>query len=128
MEFIPIYKYFVHKRNDEDFQIDNKDISGDSTAACLNSKSGKKYCTNTNLRLNIENPRLVLLENIRQSCIHLVGKKDDYWNYMEAFADTCANKDKPDFTKACADKVITKVEIDKQAIENCMKEEVACKF
>jgi hypothetical protein len=77
------------------------------------------------LELNIENPRIVLLENIRQTCIYKESKElDDYWNYMSTFAEKCADPRKFDFSKSCADKVIKEVGLNKVDIESCMTKEV----
>lgn len=49
MKFRPIYKYFVHNKNDEIYESDSEDVSGASTKPCITSATGTKYCTSSNL-------------------------------------------------------------------------------
>lgn len=44
---------------------------------------------------------------------------------MSTFAEKCANPIKPDYTKDCADKIISSLSLDKSAIDSCISNEVA---
>jgi len=94
--FTPIYKYQEPYYFEED----------EKKNACVLDK----YCGGYNAALNVFDPSLILLENIRQKCLYeryyptsLYFEK--YWTYMMKFAENCADENAPDFTLECADKV-----------------------
>lgn len=74
----------------------------------------------------------VLLENVRQLCIHQIYKLEvpmelfklkifwspQYWNYMAAFGDTCPVEK---FGTACSEELMAKVEIDKAKVDSCIQ-------
>ncbi len=78
------------------------------------------------IALGITNPRIMLMENIRQSCIYYTHVKDleQYWDYMETFSKICADIDKPVFTEECAIDVINYLGLDRKEIDKCMKQEI----
>lgn len=75
------------------------------------------------LELNIKNERIVLMENIRQSCIYKLNEQniETYWDYMIAFSDTCADLNNPLFDHECSEGVMSALGLDKNSIEKCMK-------
>jgi hypothetical protein len=100
-----------------------------------------KYSPNTS-GMKISNPRLILIENIRQSCIYwLTAPKKcstadalckqnslKYWDYMAQFSDTCADLENPTFTEKCSNLIIDNVSLDKTAINGCINSEInTCK-
>ena len=95
-KFEPIYKY--HTFNAE--KVDNN-IQVKVGSPCF-TKKGLNYCGAKNPDLKITNPRNILLENLRQSCIYLNHGLDIYWKYMIAFGTHCANFVKPMFTEECS--------------------------
>ena len=68
--------------------------------------------------------RVVLIENLRQSCIYKMNiiDLDVYWNYMITFSDTCADINNPLFDEKCAKNVMNVLGIDGDAVFECMKE------
>jgi hypothetical protein len=81
------------------------------------------------LGLNINNSRIVLLENLRQSCIYNSTTDLIYWNYMEQFGEICADASLPMFTVHCANHIIDILisegfNIDKGKIDNCIKNQL----
>jgi hypothetical protein len=90
------------------------------------------------LDLNITNPRIILLENIRQTCIYNLSdwkkcsltppeckeRSLKYWDYMIQFSDTCSDLANPLFTEKCANMVIDYLSLDRSAIDNCIAEEI----
>ena len=112
-KFKPIYKY--HSFNNEDF--DNS-LSSNSEKACIKKKIN--YCTTDNTELNILNPRLILLENIRQSCIYNEFGIDKYWNYMIFFNQNCLKIGNIDFSEECSSKSISKNNLNLKKINTCM--------
>jgi hypothetical protein len=87
----------------------------------------EKYCEYKNEDLNIENPRLVLLENIRQSCIYTMDGIDIYWNYMKTFSDICISLTSPNFNQECAISVMNKVGSNKSKVNDCMQNTIESK-
>jgi hypothetical protein len=79
-----------------------------------------------NKALGITNPRIILMENIRQSCIYYthVNNLEVYWKYMESFAEICADIDTPSFNENCSNDVMEKSRIDIDDINKCMKQEI----
>jgi hypothetical protein len=78
------------------------------------------------IELKVMNPRIILLENLRQSCIYhtyRVENLDMYWNYMINFAEACADPKNPLFTEECAVDMLKFTGIDEAKIIACMEEE-----
>ena len=80
-----------------------------------------RMCTTVNRQLNINNPRIILMENIRQSCIYREYGKDKYWDYMLRFGEKCTNLEFPNFNEECASRVLNISLINYEIIKNCMK-------
>jgi hypothetical protein len=80
--------------------------------------------------MRISNPRVILLENIRQSCIYSTNTKDikPYWDYMENFSETCADLNNPMFTEECANGIIDYLRLDKETINKCIKREIESNY
>ena len=112
-KFKPIYKY--HSFNNEDF--DNS-LNSNSEKACI--KKNINYCSTDNTDLNILNPRLILLENIRQSCIYNEFGIDKYWNYMIFFNQNCLKIGNINFSEECSSKIILKNNLNLKKINSCM--------
>ena len=96
IKFTPIYKYHRYQAYKSSNIIDDK-----TNAPCF-SKNKMNFCSTNNADLNIINPRLVLMENLRQSCIFINHGVDFYWKYMIEFGDKCANIEKPIFNEECS--------------------------
>ena len=112
-KFKPIYKY--HSFNNEDF--DNS-LNAKSEKSCI--KKTINYCSTDNNDLNILNPRLILLENIRQSCIYNEFGIDKYWNYMIFFNENCLKIGNINFSEECSSKSISKNNLNLKKIDTCM--------
>lgn len=95
-KFSPIYKYHNYKLYES-----NNDAKNKENYPCF-TKKDIYFCSTKNADLNIENPRYVLLENLRQSCIFITLGLDDYWNYMIEFGKNCANLKNPLFNEECS--------------------------
>jgi len=120
-EFTPYYKYV--KGNYEGITETSESISS-STSSAPCTKTGK-FCANANLNLGVSNPRVILLENIRQSCVFKKGDATGhrtYWNYMINFATNCADPNQPLFTEQCAIDQLSYTGFDLPEINSCMKE------
>ena len=78
-------------------------------------------CATSNYQFNIKNPRIILLENIRQSCVYKEYGLEKYWNYMSRFGEFCLDLNNPDFNGECANKVLNMTILDYETINNCMK-------
>jgi hypothetical protein len=87
--------------------------------------------------LGIENPRAILMENIRQSCIFKLyyfmecstpetcgNNILKYWDYMAEFSNVCVDLNNPLFTEKCANLVIEKLNLDSKGIQKCMVDEI----
>ena len=109
----PYYKYSRYVNE----QYSNE-LSDKSLYPCVKEF---RMCTTVNHQLNINNPRIILMENIRQSCVFKEYGKDIYWNYMMMFGERCASLDKPNFNEDCASKILNLTLIDSKIIKNCMK-------
>lgn len=112
LNFTPVYKYteclFCQ------FSDSLEDLPLDS---CF--KEGK-FCGAINQDLNIDNSRLVLLENLRQKCIFEKYDIGIYWKYMMKFSEICADLNLPTFDKACSKQVMRLVNIETSKVEDCM--------
>ena len=113
--FIPYYKY-TKLVNEE---IDNT-INENSKIPCIKENH---YCATKNYDSGLLNARLILLENIRQSCIYKETSLDKYWEYMIEFNRNCFNGEKK-FTEECSEKVFDSLKIPqityKDEIRTCM--------
>ena len=111
--FKPYYKYSRYVNE----QFDN-DISDKSAYPCVKEF---RMCTTANHQLNVNNPRTILMENIRQSCIFQEFGKDTYWQYMLMFGEECADLNNPDFTEECSNKILNNTLIAYETVQKCMK-------
>ncbi len=111
--FKPVYKYFSFKED----KYDNS-INSQSGKSCIKKKIN--YCGTDNIDLNIKNPRLILIENLRQSCIYSQYNIDIYWNYMIYFNNNCLKIGNIDFNEECSIRSLSKNNIDKKKIDLCM--------
>ena len=109
----PYYKYSRYVN--EQF---NNEVSAKSTDPCVKEF---RMCSTVNHQLNVNNPRTILMENIRQSCIFLEFGQETYWQYMLMFGQICADTNKPDFNEECSYKVINDTLIDYNIVQRCMK-------
>lgn len=112
LTFVPVYKYNKYNYVPDP---DSKDPQN-SINPCV-----KGYCTGKNDELQISNPRLVLMENIRQSCIYSISQ-EAYWNYMMTFFELCADLYTPTFTTTCAENTLKTIGLysELKDIEKCM--------
>ena len=117
LKFVPIYKYskFVNE------QFDNE-LSEKSTVPCIKQS---RMCATPNHNMQIENPRRILLENIRETCIYQEFGLDIYWKYMKEFNELCFDLKNPLFNGECANSTFQKIgqtESDIEILEKCMKQ------
>ena len=100
LKFIPIYKYskFVNE------QFDNT-LSEKSFIPCVKET---RMCATSNHALQIDNPRRILLENIRETCIFQEFGQEVYWRYMQNFNTLCFDEKNPLFNEECALNVFKK--------------------
>ena len=111
----PHYKYSKYVNEQTSNNI--SDISG---IPCVKESH---MCATSNSKYNIKNPRTILLENIRQSCIYQELGKDSYYNYMMRFGELCLHPEKPNFTPECSNNSMTLHSIvNHQRIEECMQD------
>ena len=68
----------------------------------------------------IQNPRKILLENIRQSCIYQEYGQQLYLNYMMRFGEICLSIENPNFSEECSNKTMTLQSILYNKINECM--------
>ena len=109
----PHYKYSKYVNEQTSNNI--SDISG---IPCVKESH---MCATSNSKFHISNPRTILLENIRQSCVYQEFGKDSYYNYMMRFGEICLDPEKPDFTEECSNRTMTLHTIFYQRIEECMQ-------
>ena len=109
----PYYKYsrYVNEQT-------NNDISDNSGIPCVKESH---MCTSGNNKFNIQNPRKILMENIRQSCIYLQYGGDIYWNYMMNFGQSCLDTEKPNFSEECSNNTMITNSIMHDKIEECIR-------
>ena len=127
LHFTPIYKYNTFPYEDTDNSI--HDIKNNTTP-CIKSS---KLCSTPNPSLLITNPRVILLENVRQSCIYSLYNIDTYWEYMINFRDVCADTNNPSFNSECSYNVLkltksipsdsTSIELIETCMHNMINEE-----
>ena len=116
--FTPIYKYHRYQA-----YLSSNSLN-EENAPCF-SKNKMNFCSTNNTDLKIENPRLVLMENLRQSCIFINYGIDFYWKYMIEFGDKCANIEKPIFNEECSLMSLYSIGFDNKNltnIKNCMQD------
>jgi len=89
------------------------------------------YCLDAAPEYGVNDGRVIILENIRQKCIHLISydkfgnmasQKTKYWDYMHYFFNDCMKATPPRFNIECSTEVMTKVKINDKEINNCIKE------
>jgi hypothetical protein len=84
--------------------------------------SGGKYCAKVVKELNITNPQLIIMENIRQDCILTLKRSEVYLDYMSEFYDNCLNKTKTvNFHKNCSEKVMESLSININNVKKCIE-------
>ena len=115
LKFIPIYKYskFVNE------QFDNT-VNEKSFIPCVKET---RMCATSNHALQIDNPRKILLENIRETCIYQEFGQEIYWKYMNNFNNLCFDAKNPLFNEECALNTFKKVysnENDLATLNRCM--------
>ena len=114
--FIPRYKYsnFVNENY-------NNELKEDLDVPCIKES---KLCATGNNQLQIHNGRIVLFENIRQSCIYQTFGLNIYWSYMITFNSLCADLNYPTFNEKCSNNALIKI-VEKKELEplkKCMEE------
>lgn len=109
----PYYKYSRYVNEEYSNELSDK-----SSFPCVKEF---RMCTTVNHQLNINNPRTILMENIRQSCIFKEYGKDRYWDYMLRFGETCTNLKFPNFNEECSSRISNLSLINYEIIQNCMK-------
>lgn len=116
LQFTPIYKYNIYMNEET-----SDEIEGNSIAPCTKNNH---FCVSTSSSndLRIQNPRYILLENIRQSCIYKTFSLNNYWNYMVYFAKLCADPNNPSFNPECSRNVLKTVYLGsyEKLVTDCM--------
>ena len=115
LKFVPIYKYskFVNE------QFDNT-LSENIYAPCVKET---RMCATSNHALQIDNPRRILLENIRETCVFQEFGQETYWKYMIQFNNLCFNSKNPLFNEECALNTFKKIaanQNDLDLLNKCM--------
>ena len=97
----------------------------DSNSPCVKEEP-MKMCTNLNYNneLKINNPRAILLENIRQGCVNSLYGTDKFWKYMINFSKKCADLANPNFTTECSESVIDETKLNLEQINQCIKDSI----
>ena len=119
LKFNPIYKYHSYKSFES-----NNDIKSKGNSPCF-SKKDMNYCATKNEELKINNPRLVLMENLRQSCIFIIHGLDLYWNYMLEFGNQCVSYKNPIFNEECSRISFYRLKLndkDYEKVQTCMQD------
>ena len=113
LRFTPRLKYnkFVNDKTDDSLSVDSK-------YPCIKPEH---FCTSINNILNINNPREILIENLRQSCIYETYGLDVYWQYMMNFSPLCGSIDMANFSGKCSNELMKSLEIDYNLIQECME-------
>lgn len=109
----PYYKYSRYVN-----ELYSNEITDKSEYPCVKEF---RMCSGNNPQLNINNPRTILMENIRQSCVFQEFGKDKYWTYMVLFGEICADLKSIEFTQECSSKVLNMSFIDNSIINDCMR-------
>ena len=113
LKISPIYKY----HNYPNYESNNDVLDQQLTVPCFD-KGDIKCCANQNNDLKVSNPRIIIQENLRQSCVFILYKQEIYWNYMIEFTNNCLDLNDPDFTKTCSENVIKKLKLKDDDIKN----------
>ena len=120
LKFNPIYKYHNYAAYESNNDINQIYIN----APCF-SKKEMHYCSTNNYDLNLKNGRIILLENLRQSCIFINYGLDLYWKYMIEFGKACVNPKKPNFSEECSLIALYYIGLDNRnvtKIKSCMQD------
>lgn len=112
LEIRPHYKYSKYVN-----EPTSNNISEISEIPCVKESH---MCVTINSKFNIKNPRTILLENIRQSCIYQEYGSEIYWNYMMRFGEICLNFENPNFTEDCSISTMIANAIVYNKIKECM--------
>lgn len=84
--------------------------------------SGGRYCAPDPDFDGPRNGREIVMEDLRQLCIHKEGLKQKngkmFWNYVKYFNETCSNNN---FTKRCSELAMKDAQIDSDDIEECIE-------
>lgn len=104
MKFTPIYKYskFVNEPFNNNVTLNE---NSNSNVPCVKES---RMCATSNRAMQIENPRNILIENIRESCIYQELGQEIYWKYMLQFNELCFDTKNPLFNDECALSVLKK--------------------
>ena len=103
LKFVPIYKY---SKNVNEQYDNNLNENSKSTIPCVKES---RMCATPNHAMQIENPRKILIENIRESCIYQEFGQEMYWKYMLLFNQLCFDIKNPLFNEECALSVLKKI-------------------
>jgi len=116
LKFVPIYKYskIVNEQYDDDISIANSK----SIIPCVKES---RMCATSNRPMQIENPRKILIENIRESCIYQEFGQEIYWKYMVQFNELCFDIKNPLFNDECALSVLKKISFTENEFETLNK-------
>ena len=127
MKFVPIYKYskLVNEQYDNNIPINDKsnpnaNLNYNSNVPCVKES---RMCATPNRAMQIENPRKILIENIRESCIYQELGQELYWKYMIQFNELCFDVKNPLFNDECALSVLKKISLtenDFEILNKCM--------
>ena len=111
--FTPRLKYsnFVN-------ELSSNELKSDSKYPCIKDFH---FCTTANNYIGIDNPREILLENLRQSCIFEVYDLNKFWSYMINFSNKCSNYEKLNFNEECSKKIINELNLNYKEIVKCME-------
>ena len=110
--FTPRLKYsnFVN-------ELSSNELKSDSKYPCIKDFH---FCTTANNYIGIDNPREILLENLRQSCIFETFGLDSFWEYMIKFNDNCADIQNINFNENCSNYVIQSLKFDEKSLNQCL--------
>ena len=111
--FTPRLKYYVIKG-----EKTSNELNSNSKIPCIKQKP---FCVNSINKLKLDNPREILLENLRQSCIFEVYDLNKFWSYMINFSNKCSNYEKLNFNEECSKKIINELNLNYKEIEKCME-------
>jgi hypothetical protein len=117
MKFTPIYKYskFVNEPFNNNVTLNE---NSNSNVPCVKES---RMCATSNRAMQIENPRNILIENIRESCIYQEFAQEIYWKYMLQFNELCFDTKNPLFNDECALSVLKKISLSELDLENLNK-------
>ena len=117
MKFTPIYKYskFVNEQYDNNISINE---NSNSNVPCVKES---RMCATSNHAMQIENPRKILIENIRETCVFQDFGLETYWKYMVQFNELCFDIKNPLFNDECALSVLKKISFSEEDFEKLNK-------